>query len=180
MADPTSKITDGEAFNAAQPVSNVRWVPWDTLRANDYNPNQQAPPEYRLLKVSILASGWTQPLVIRDDGEIVDGFHRWLLVDRDPEVRKLTEGFVPVVVLRETDPAEQRMATIRHNRARGVHAVIPMADIVRDLVDDYGVDPAQLEDLLQMDFEEVDRLYDRGEMTKRGASAEFNKGWVPR
>ncbi len=180
MTDPTSEITDGAAFNAAQPVSNVRWVPWDTLRANDYNPNHQAPPEYRLLKVSILTSGWTQPIVIRDDGEIVDGFHRWLLVDEDSEVRGMTMGWVPVVNLTETDPAEQRMATIRHNRARGVHAVIPMADIVRDLVDDHGVDPAQLEDLLQMDFEEVDRLYDRGDMTKRGASAEFNKGWVPR
>ena len=162
------------------PISDVRWVPYNTLRANDYNPNHQAPPEFRLLKISILTSGWTQPIVIRDDGQIVDGFHRWLLVDQDDEVRKFTKGLVPVVTLIESDPAEQRMATIRHNRARGVHAVIPMADIVRDLVDDYGVDRERLETLLQMDFEEVDRLYDRGDMTKRGAAAEFNKGWVPR
>ena len=162
------------------PISDVRWVPYNTLRANDYNPNHQAPPEFRLLKISILTSGWTQPIVIRDDGQIVDGFHRWLLVDQDDEVRKLTKGLVPVVTLVESDPADQRMATIRHNRARGIHAVIPMADIVRELVDDYGVSRENVQTLLQMDFEEVDRLYDRGVMTKRGASAEFNKGWVPR
>ncbi len=180
MTDPTSPIIDGDAFNAAQPVSSVRWVPWDTLRANDYNPNQQAPPEFRLLKVSIMASGWTQPLVIRDDGEIVDGFHRWLLVDQDKDVRMLTHGFVPVVTLRETEPAEQRMATIRHNRARGTHGVVPMAGIIRDLIDNYGLEMEQIQELLQMDYEEVDRLYDRGEMVKRGSADELGKAWVPR
>jgi ParB-like chromosome segregation protein Spo0J len=163
-----------------QPVSSVEWVDAALLRANDYNPNKQAPPEFRLLRVSLMASGWTQPIVIRDDYEIVDGFHRWLLVTKDKEVAALTDGKVPVVRLREVDPAEQRMATIRHNRARGTHAVIPMADIVASLIDDYELEPEQLEALLQMDFEEVDRLYDRGEMTKRGSADALGKGWVPK
>lgn len=163
-----------------QPVSHVEWVDHTKLRANDYNPNRQAPAEHRLLKISLMHSGWTQPIVIRDDFEIVDGFHRWTLVEKDAEVQAMTGGLVPVVHIREVDPAEQRMATIRHNRARGTHAVVPMSDIVASLVDDYGVEPSAIEGLLQMDFEEVDRLYDRGDMTKRGSQDDFNKGWVPR
>jgi ParB-like chromosome segregation protein Spo0J len=163
-----------------QPISKVEWVPWEDLRANDYNPNLQAPAEFRLLKVSIMTSGWTQPIVVRDDMEIVDGFHRWLLVSKDAAVRALTDGMIPVVRLREVDPAEQRMATIRHNRARGTHAVIPLADIVVTLVDDYGLAPNEIEGLLQMDSEEVDRLYDKGDMLKRASRDKFNQGWVPR
>lgn len=164
----------------SQPIAHLEWVPFDTLRANDYNPNVQAPAEHRLLRLSLLRSGWTQPIVVRDDDEIVDGFHRWMLVRDDDDVQSMTGGLVPVVRLREVDPAEQRMATIRHNRARGTHAVIPMADIVVSLIEDYGLDPDEVEELLQMDFEEVDRLHDRGEMVRRGAADDFSKGWVPR
>lgn len=59
------------------PLNQVEWVPRETLRANDYNPNKMFSIELGLLKVSILEDGWTQPIVARLDGEIVDGFHRW-------------------------------------------------------------------------------------------------------
>src|SRR5258708_4407167 len=79
----------------SQPIGHVHWVKRSLLRANDYNPNHVAPPELALLKVSIMEDGWTQPIVIRKDYEIVDGFHRWT-VSGDPEVSALTDGMVPV------------------------------------------------------------------------------------
>ena len=98
-----------------QPVSSVEWIRRDLLDANDYNPNRVAPPELRLLERSILADGWTQPLVVRfaEEGrfEIVDGFHRWT-VSGYPNVAKLTAGLVPCVLVR-SDPVDQRMSTIR-------------------------------------------------------------------
>jgi ParB/RepB/Spo0J family partition protein len=164
-----------------QPIANVQWLDRELLQANDYNPNHVASPELRLLTQSILESGWTQPIVARvvEDGryEIVDGFHRWTVSGRK-EISALTNGLVPVVVI-NPDPAHQRMATIRHNRARGKHHVVRMADIVDELVNVYDVSPEDLKTRLGMDSEEVERLLMRGQMIERGASEEFTPAWRP-
>lgn len=162
----------------SQPISKVVWVDASALHANDYNPNHVAPPEMKLLKISLLESGWTQPIVARADGQIVDGFHRWTLAQTDKQVAAMTDGKVPVVYL---DPkrGEQMMATVRHNRARGSHGVLPMAEIVRHLIDQEAIPAAEVARRLGMEDEEVERLYDRGGMTVRGSREGFNKGWVP-
>lgn len=163
-----------------QPVAAVEWIPREALSANDWNPNIQAPPETRLLATSILENGWTQPIVVREQAddrlEIVDGYHRWTVAAR-PDVAELTGGLVPIVRLPRTNDALARMATIRHNRARGTHYVVRMADIVTDLVGS-GLDPVDVGARLGMDPEEVDRLLDHGVMTKRGARPDFNQGWT--
>ena len=101
-----------------QPINNMEWVHRDKLKANDYNPNKVAPVELELLKTSITLCGWTQPIVARQSGEIVDGFHRWT-VSADEDIFAMTDGYVPVVYLsKEVDQAQQMVATIVHNRAR--------------------------------------------------------------
>lgn len=162
-----------------QPISRVQWVPRERLSANDWNPNKQAPPETRLLAVSILENGWTQPIVVREhDGgerlEIVDGYHRWMVSERK-DVAALTDGLVPIVVLAETSDDLAKMATIRHNRARGTHYVLSMAEIVAELAE--TMPPEEIGKRLEMDSEEVDRLLDRGGMIKRGSREEFGWGW---
>lgn len=160
-----------------QPVSNIQWVDRDKLHANQYNPNHVSPREMRLLKISIVEDGWTQPIVARTDGQIVDGFHRWLTSDTQ-EVRAMTGGKVPVVYL-DVPPEHQMMSTIRHNRARGNHGVLKMAEIVRHLVDNENLSFEEVGNRLQMEEEEVDRLYDQSGMTVRGSKEGFNMGWVP-
>ena len=64
-------------FLIKQPISNVIWKSRAELHPNNYNPNKVAPPEMELLIISILEDGWTQPIVILPDGQIVDGFHRY-------------------------------------------------------------------------------------------------------
>lgn len=161
-----------------QPLHDVQWVNRDELHGNDYNPNKVFKPELELLKISILENGWTQPIVARHDGEIVDGFHRWT-ISADPEIAALTGGLIPVVRLSaDLDPATQRMATIRHNRARGQHIIIRMADIVNQLSDS-GLSNDDIARRLQMEDEEVERLIDRGNKIKRSAGDEFGKGWAP-
>src|ERR1700758_4029847 len=63
-----------------EPVDFVKWVKNTSVYANDYNPNSVAPPEMELLRVSIEADGYTQPIVGMPDGdgqhEVIDGFHR--------------------------------------------------------------------------------------------------------
>lgn len=162
-----------------QPLDAVAWVPRMSIRPNDYNPNAVPPPELRLLKVSILQDGWTQPIVVhRGSGVIVDGEHRWT-VSGDADVAKLTGGLVPVVYV-EGDLDHRMMSTIRHNRARGEHGVRPMAEIVRCLLAG-GTSKDDVMFLLQMEEEEVDRLAERAGMPTvvgRDTPA-FNAGWVP-
>ncbi|WP_149264280.1 ParB N-terminal domain-containing protein [Actinomadura sp. K4S16] len=164
---------------SSQPVSNVEWVEREKLTANSWNPNRQAPPESRLLRVSILENGWTQPIVTRQEPgglEIVDGYHRWVSSEHR-DLQAFTDGLVPVVVLPPTDPALARLATIRHNRARGTHHVLGMADIVAELLQ-LGLTPKDLGTRLEMDSEEVERLADRGDMLKRAGRDGYNNGWT--
>lgn len=162
--------------NKNQPVSNVEWIKRDQLKANNYNPNHVAPQELGLLAISILKSGWTQPIVIRESNEIVDGFHRWTVSGEYPEVSEMTDGLVPCVRLKNIDIDEQKMATIRHNRARGNHFIVSMANIINDLKE---IPKAEATKLLGMSNEEYDRLMQRGNMLERGGQGEFNKAWEP-
>ncbi len=63
-----------------QPVDCVLWVKQEQVIPNDYNPNNVAPPEKRLLQTSLETDGFTQPVVVIQQGPraytIVDGFHR--------------------------------------------------------------------------------------------------------
>jgi ParB-like chromosome segregation protein Spo0J len=168
---------------AIQPIAQVEWVARDSVEPNDYNPNKQAPPEHRLLKVSILEDGWTQPIVVFDDGSgskpvIVDGEHRWR-VSADKDVKALTGGLIPIVRIKKSR-SQRIMATIRHNRARGEHAVVSMAGLVKELLLD-GVEKEEVMTLLQMEDEEVERLAEKAGMPDviSRKHQEFNKGWVP-
>jgi pyridoxal biosynthesis lyase PdxS len=165
-----------------QPVSSVEWIHRSKLNANSYNPNKQAPPESRLLKISLLEDGWTQPIVVFDDGSevlvIIDGEHRWRL-SADPEVWAMTDGLVPIVRIKG-DAGHRMMSTVRHNRARGEHGVLPMSEIVKHLLQS-GYDNHDIQFLLQMESEEVERLAERAGLpavTIR-KKPEFGNGWVP-
>ena len=162
------------------PISKVEWVKTTELKANDYNPNHVAPIELKLLKISLIEDGWTQPVVIRENNEIVDGFHRWSLCSKDKQVSQMTDGMVPVVRLKEKDISNQMMSTIRHNRARGVHGVMLMADIVQKLKDENKVPDKVIQEKLGMEEEEVERLHYQSGMTKRGSKKTFNTGWRPK
>lgn len=167
---------------ADQPVTSIEWVDGTRLSANHWNPNKQAPPEHRLLVTSILENGWTQPIVVREqedsDGlEIVDGYHRWTVSQNDEEVWALTDGQVPIVRLPACDETVARLATVRHNRARGTHHVRGMSSLVADLVEQ-GMSYADIGRRLEMDDEEVERLADNGGMIKVGAKDAFGTAWT--
>lgn len=159
----------------AQPVSRVRWAHRDTLRPNDYNPNAVAPPELELLILSILEDGWTQPIVTLSDGTIVDGFHRYT-VSGDERLLARYGGYVPTVTI-EACKTHRRMSTIRHNRARGTHGILPMASIVRGMIED-GVAEAEICRRLGMEDEELARLLNRSGMPVTTGKG-FGKAWVP-
>jgi hypothetical protein len=163
-----------------QPINSVKWLHRDALKPNSYNPNKVAPTELKLLKTSITEDGWTQPIVINPDMTIVDGYHRWT-VSGDPAIYKITDGYVPTVMIHPLTLYEQQMATIRHNRARGTHAVLEMSDIVSGMVAD-GVKGVEIMSRLGMEKEEVTRLLFRAGIPKSKVfnDAQFSGAWTPK
>lgn len=126
-----------------------------------------------------MEDGWTQPIVVDLNKTIVDGFHRWT-VSGYPEVYGLTDGKVPVVFIEPKDEASRRMTTIRMNRARGTHGVLPMADIIESMLKE-SKSMDEICDRLQMETEEVVRLANRKGIPKTEiiTNSEWSKALEP-
>jgi ParB-like chromosome segregation protein Spo0J len=166
---------------AHEPVDFVRWVKADKVYANDYNPNSVAPPEMELLAHSILADGYTQPIVTwpTDEGmQVIDGFHRNRVGKENAEVRARIQGYLPVVEIRDdrSDKNDRIASTIRHNRARGKHSVTAMSDIVIELKKRNWSD-SRIAKELGMDSDEVLRLCQVSGLVEVFADEEFSKSW---
>ena len=157
------------------PVMQVRMMVLDKIVANDYNPNSVAPPEMELLRLSIEEDGYTQPVVTYYDEEIdryiiVDGFHRYRCAKEYFDIKE-----IPITVINKR--IEDRMAsTIRHNRARGVHAIKGMSSIVLSLIDK-GWKDSQIAKHLGMELEEVFRLKQISGLKEAFSNHTFSKSW---
>lgn len=157
------------------PVSRVEWVPVEKIKANDYNPNKVAPPEMKLLELSISADGYTQPIVTWKTGEeyeVIDGFHRHLVG------KKLGFSHLPCVVVNQesTERNDRIASTIRHNRARGKHKISAMSDIVVELSRRNWQDEKIAKEL-GMDADEVLRLKQITGLADLFADKDFSEAW---
>ena len=163
------------------PVYNVIAVPLEKIQANAYNPNHVAPPEMKLLELSIWEDGYTMPVVCyydndKDMYEIVDGFHRYTVLKTSKRIRERENGMLPVVVIDK--PIENRMAsTIRHNRARGSHDIELMSNIVSELVES-GMSDAWIMKHIGMDADELLRLKQITGLAELFKDEEFSKSWI--
>lgn len=143
------------------PVYNVIAVPLEKVVANNYNPNIVAPPEMKLLEISIWEDGYTMPCVcyyIKDTDryELVDGFHRYMVMKTSQRIYEREGGLLPVAVI-DKDLSHRMTSTIRHNRARGMHNVELMSNIVAELTRS-GMSDAWIMRNIGMDKDELLRL----------------------
>lgn len=164
-----------------EPVDLVQWVRNETVEANDYNPNSVAPPEMKLLEISILEDGYTQPIVTFDEEyqkTVVDGFHRNRVGKESEKVKNRVHGYLPVVVINDdrTDKGDRVASTIRHNRARGEHKVDAMSEIVVDLKRRNWSDEKIAREL-GMDADEVLRLSQISGIAEMFQDKEFSEAW---
>ena len=93
-------------------------------------------------------------MLFRSDADkyiVIDGFHRYLIF-RD----YLEADQIPIVVL-DHDMTQRMEATVQFNRARGVHQVDLMGDLVKSLIEQ-GASDEEISKNLGMDMEEVYRL----------------------
>ncbi|GJL46732.1 TPA: ParB-like nuclease domain-containing protein [Citrobacter farmeri] len=163
-----------------EPVDCVLWIKNKYISPNDYNPNNVAPPEKKLLLKSIEADGFTQPIVVTqsspEEYEIVDGFHRHELGKGKASLKSRLKGYLPITCL-EGDRHDRMAATIRHNRARGRHQIHAMSEIVRELAL-LGWEDEKIGNELGMDEDEVLRLKQINGLQELFASRRFSKAWT--
>lgn len=164
-----------------EPVDLVEWVPAETVRGNDYNPNTVAPPEMELLRLSVMADGFTQPIVTMPEAEgrvVIDGFHRHRVGREMADVAARIHGYLPVVRIRsDREGRNDRIAaTIRHNRARGKHRVDAMSDIVIELKQRNWTDE-RIGRELGMEPDEVLRLCQVAGLAELFADDDFSASW---
>lgn len=165
------------------PVYNVRAVPVEKVMANNYNPNIVAPPEMKLLELSIWEDGYTMPCVCyylkdTDQYEIVDGYHRYMVMKTSQRIYDREHGLLPVSVI-DKDLSHRMGSTIRHNRARGTHNVELMSNIVAELTRS-GMSDAWIMRNIGMDKDELLRLKQITGLASLFADKEFSgsEDWI--
>lgn len=166
-----------------EPVDCVLWVKNENVIANDYNPNSVAPPEMQLLEISILHDHYTQPVVTwfdkkNNNNEVIDGFHRNRVGKESSVIRERIFGYLPIVTANEsqTGKNDRIASTIRHNRARGKHAVSAMVDIVIELKK-RNWSEARISKELGMDEDEILRLCQISGLAEAFENDDFSKAW---
>lgn len=169
-----------EFIGLEHPALNVQLVPVEQVEGNEYNPNKVAPPELKLLELSIKKDGFTMPVVVaaeKKEGNwvVVDGFHRTAVCKDIPEIRSRLKGYLPVSLLEKN--LENRVAsTVRHNMARGTHQVELSAKLVAFLKrNDWS--SQRIGEELGMDPDEVLRLRQITGLAEAFQDQEFSKSW---
>lgn len=166
--------------NYTSPVYNVKRIPIEKIRANAYNPNAVAPPEMKLLELSIWEDGYTMPVVcyyIPEDDiyEIVDGYHRYTTLKTSQRIFDREKGCLPCVVINK-DITNRMASTIRHNRARGSHSIELMSNIVEELVS-AGMSDQWILRHIGMDKDELLRLKQITGVAALFKDHDFSQAW---
>jgi ParB/RepB/Spo0J family partition protein len=149
----------------------IEYVSVDSIKPNNYNPNRQSEHDFELLLKSMEEDGFTQPIIVQKDTQmIVDGEHRWRAAS--------TLGYkeIPVVFV-EMTPEQMRIATLRHNRARGSEDLELSVQVLRDLQELGAMDWAQ--DSLMLSDDEINRLLEDIPVPEALANEDYNQSWDP-
>lgn len=174
------------------PAQKAELLDLSMIKPNLYNPNTVFSPEMELLKVSILEDGFIFPIVVLDKSihiegltdnadflyyTVIDGAYRTKLCKTDEEIRNYMKGLIPAIILNPPNPIA---TTVRLNRAKGVHGVMPMANIIK-MEKDRGSSVEYMMKTYGMEKEEVVRLATQGGIPKSEliANTGFNPAWVP-
>lgn len=188
MAKRTKGKAAVEKKNRRLEELQIEWVPVGDVAPNPWNPNRQSDHDFELLMRSMDEDGFTQPIVVmritkealaEDDAlsgfkvgqiVIVDGEHRWR-AGQNLDYEKVPVVEVPMNI------AQARIATLRHNRARGSEDYELSAQVLRDLEQLGAMEWAQ--DSLMLDEADVNRLLSDAATPEVLADEEFSEAWVP-
>jgi ParB/RepB/Spo0J family partition protein len=115
----TRRLSDSAQFGSSSRMprlgnealrERVRMVPIDRITPNPHNPRTHPPKQIRQIADSIHAFGFTSPLLVDEDLNLIAGHGRFAAA--------LTLGMseIPVLVLSGLSPAKRRALAIADNR----------------------------------------------------------------
>lgn len=179
------------ADDVPQETLSGEWVSRDDVVVNDWNPNEMASDKKRELRESILNTGWTQPIVVRENTtdtdaqyEVIDGEQR-LHVSGHSEIAEngdltpvgVEMGLVPVHCI-GVGETQAKSATLQHNRARGHIDYNEFSEMLQDLEGDEVETTKQV--LASTDDEVIDMLRDEETASERfGQNDDYSPTWRP-
>tara|TARA_B100000902_G_C27318909_1_gene923042 strand:+ start:4333 stop:5265 length:933 start_codon:yes stop_codon:yes gene_type:complete len=155
----------------------VRYTALTDIQPNEWNPNRQSDHDFELLTKSMEEDGFTQPVVVVNNEKnpdykfkIVDGEHRWRAASA------LGYEEIPVIVVPMTE-AQAKIATFRHNRARGSEDYELAASLMKDLEAIGALDWAQ--DSLMLSDVEIERMLEDAPVPDVLGDEEWTEAWEP-
>jgi ParB/RepB/Spo0J family partition protein len=157
--------------NVALETLEIQYLPVEALQPNEYNPNRMSEKDFELLLRSMREDGFTQPVIAqRETKRIVDGEHRWRAASH------LGMKTLPVVLVDMT-PEQMRIATLRHNRARGSEDLQLSAEVLRDLEKLGALEWAA--DSLMLSDAEIEKLLADVPAPDALAGDQYGAAWTP-
>ena len=157
--------------NVALEALTIEYLPVESIQPNEYNPNRMSEKDFELLLRSMREDGFTQPIIVhRTTRKIVDGEHRWRAA------QAIGLKMIPVVRV-PMEAAQARIATLRHNRARGTEDIELATEVLRDLERLGALDWAA--DSLDLSDAELQRLLEDIPAPEALAKEQFSEAWVP-
>jgi ParB-like chromosome segregation protein Spo0J len=151
----------------------------DKLQKGDWHANHILKPDLRVLARSIADFGFLSPIVVmKRDMAVIDGYHRWMVVKENKELRK-TITHIPCIFI-DCDSLEASMLHLRLNRSKGTLVAHRVSDLVKQMVRSKKYTDNDLAQLLSMTDDELDVLLD-GTIIKRVNISEhkYSRAWVP-
>ncbi|MCU0439329.1 MAG: ParB N-terminal domain-containing protein [Raineya sp.] len=152
------------------PIEHWTWIDALELKANDYNPNFVLPAELELLELSIIQTGWVQPLLVTKDLVIIDGFNR-------ATISRVNAWKVPACVL-DISESERMLLTIRINRAKGSHVAFKMSEVIKKLINEFGLEKSYVARSIGASLKEIDLLLEDDVFTRLNIKDhKYSKAW---
>lgn len=108
--------------------SEIEMIDPAKIKPNTYNPNMMSTRQQESLVSDFKETGWIgQPVVVNDELEIIDGFHRWKA--------GLEAGFkkIPIVKFQPENEEHQKIVTIALNSKRGEMNPLKLAGLILEL-----------------------------------------------
>lgn len=162
------------------PINDIQWINVKTLNPNDYNPNVVLTQELNLLKFSLLKTGWIQPILISNEGVIIDGYHRYWLSSNDKDIIARYGYKAPCTVL-NINEAERMLLTIRINRAKGNHIAIKMHELVSKVFNQFDYSIEDIAKSIGATKDEIDLLLKEDVFDALDTkNHKYSKAWIPK
>lgn len=150
------------------------------LNPADWRATYVLRPEISILAQSLHTYGWIAPLIIRQGTqEIIDGYHRWLVVKTDKTLAKKLGREIPCVTVK-CDASQAMMMHLQLNRGRGLVLGEGTSAIVRELFKSKRWTKEQMRQMLAMSKDEMDLMLDATLIKHLNIpNHSYSKAWVP-